>query len=641
MKVVYDWIKEYVGDTLPNVEKLEELLTFHAFEIDGVSDVKGATVIDVKVLPDRSSDCFSHRGIAREIATLIDTPLHHDPLRDDVLLEPKTEAIQVHIENEKACRRFTAALVTGVTIGESPMWLRTRIEALGQRSINNVVDATNYVMYALGQPLHAYDAGRLTHTDGVWKIEVRMAQEGESITTLTGDEYSLDNTVQLIVDAEKQNPIGIAGIKGGVDALVDSQTTALIVESANFDPVLTRKASQALKLQTDASKRFENNVSPTLAPYGLKAAVALICEIAGGSCGGYIDTYPNPRDNDSVTVTHTHINALLGLSLSRENIENILTRLGFLFVYEADAWTVTPPHERTDISIPADVIAEIGRVYGYEHVTALPPEPAPLREYNARHFYSEKIRNVLVSHGFSEVITSSFRKRDVITLHNALASDKGSLRSTLKENITEVLDKNMANLDLLGISDLRVFEIGTVFHKNASGDDVVEYVSLALGVRKKQQGYSPKDDVLLKEIIMELEAILGVPLMGKIEQGIFECNLSEYILKLLEPDAYDVFEKGSDATFVAYSVYPFISRDIALWVPEGHEAESVMSVIREEAGELLVRLTLFDTFTKEGKTSFAFRLVFQSMERTLTDQEVHTVMEKVTIACQNNGFTVR
>jgi phenylalanyl-tRNA synthetase beta chain len=641
MKVVYDWLKEYIGEEMPEMNKLEELFTFHAFEIDGIEEIGGEEVIDVKVLPDRAGDCLSHRGIARELSALIGKPLVKDPLASPVTLSPMTEKVRVTIENPDNCRRFGCALLTGVSVKESPEWLRARLEALGQRSINNVVDATNYVMLALGQPLHAYDGDKFPHADGVWHFGVRMAKEGEEVAILGGNVHVLKDTVQVITEAGADSPVGIAGIKGGKAAEIDTGTTTVILEAANFNPQVTRKGAQVLKLQTDASKRFENNISPELVPYALTECVNLILEIAGGTGEGYADVYPSPEKNREVAVTLVQINALLGVALTEGAVEDIFTRLGFTYTKGGGGWSVAAPFERRDILIPEDVIAEVGRVYGYEHVTSVEPEQMPVSEVNARHYYSEKVRELLVAEGFSEVITSSFRKKDEIELLNALASDKGCLRSSLRENIKEVLDRNMPNADLLGVTNVQVFEIGTVFTRTADGTDVIEHISVALGVRMKQQGFTPKDDERLKEVVKKIEGTLGVAVEAHREGGVAEIDMTALIERLPVPTAYDAYVANADVRFTPYSSYPFISRDIALWVPEPVSAEEIESLLREKAGELLVRISLFDEFKKDGRTSYAFRLVFQSFERTLTDEEVGVIMGTLTAEAKSRDFEVR
>lgn len=641
MKVLHSWLKEYCGEAIPNVQTVDDLLTFHAFEIDGIETVGDETVIDVKILPDRASDALSHRGIAHEISALTSKSLAHDPLKCTPVLSPVSDKLKVTIENPENCRRFSVALMTGVKVGGSPEWLATRLKALGQRSINNVVDATNYVMLSLGQPLHAYDAKRFVSENGVWHFNVRMAREGEEVVTLTGETKTLSPLVQVIANMNGDVPVGIAGIKGGKSAEVDATTVDILLESANFNPQVTRKASQALKLQTDASKRFENNLSPELASYALVEVVELIKKIAGGTCEGFVDVYPTPMHNTPVLVTHDRINALLGITLTKEIVEDIFARLSFSYTQDGEVWTVTAPFERTDIVIAEDVIAEVGRVHGYKHIASVVPESVPLSEINARQYYSEVIRELLIEEGFSEVITSSFRKKDEIALLNALASDKGCLRSSLEKNIIETLDKNIGNADLLGLPYIQVFEIGTVFERTADGKDVTEHVSLALGVRMKSNGYTPKDDARLAEMVSKLETALNTNLEGKVTKGVYECNFTEVIAKLPIPTSYVPFTSVPDNTFVPYSLYPYITRDIALWVGEGITAESILTLIKEEGGSLLTHVRLFDEFQKDGRTSYAFRLIFQSFEKTLTDEEIQPIMSRIETSLKAQGHEIR
>ena len=642
MKVLHSWLKEYVGDAMPAPSEVERLLTFHAFEIDEVTEEGAETVIDVKVLPDRAGDSLSHRGIAHELAVHLGTSLAHDPFRSVPVLPQKIETITAHIDPETGCRRYMAARVSGVRITESPAWLKGRLEALGQRSINNVVDATNYVMLSLGQPLHAYDATKIENGNGVVALSVSLAHEGESIETLSRETRTLHTSIPVIRDASSGVALGIAGVKGGLYAEITTGTTTLILEAANFDPERTRKAAQTLKLPTDAAKRFENNLSPQVAPYALSELIRIVLELAGGTCDGYVDVYKESEQNPEVRVTARDINARLGLSLSPQIMKDIISRLGFSIREEGEeAWVVQAPFERRDIRIPEDVTEEIGRVHGYEHVAAVVPTPSPLSEINPYHYYGERIRATLIDAGFSEVVTSSFRKRDEVELQNALASDKGFLRSTLRNNLIESLDRNMPNADLLGILQVQIFEIGTVFHKTEDGSDVTEHMSLALAVRTKQQGFSPKDDARLLEVQTLLETALGAPLAATIEKGVLECDFSELLTKLPAPSAYEPYTAQTSTLFKPYSLYPFISRDIALWVPETTTEDDVRSFIESNGGALLFSIRLFDTFTKEGRVSYAFRLIFQSLERTLTDSEVGEVMERITQSLVAQEFEVR
>jgi phenylalanyl-tRNA synthetase beta chain len=342
----------------------------------------------------------------------------------------------------------------------------------------------------------------------------------------------------------------------------------------------------------------------------------------------------------TVLVSSARVNALLGLSLPAEDMVAILKRIGAT-VKQVDAATLScmGPFERTDLNLEEDYIAEIGRVYGYQHVVSVVPPAVPLKEINARHYYSEVVRETLLVHGFGEVITSSFRKKDDVKLLSSLASDKGYLRSSLMPGMHEALDKNASFVDLLGATDTRMCEIGTVFHK-AEGT-VQEHVALCFGVRLKQTGYSGKEDAIVASIVLALEAALGTNLVFTTTKGVAEINFSEVIARLPVPASYQPVVKTKDVAYQAFSMYPAVTRDIAMWVGEGTEVAAVVSVLDAAAGPLRVRTTHVDAFTKDGRTSLAFRLVFQAHDRTLTDEAVNSVMEQVYAAATNVGWQTR
>ena len=382
MKVVHSWLKDYLGDALPTPAQVEELLTFHSFEIDGLEEVGGEAVLDVSVLPNRASDCLCHRGIAREIASLVGVSLVHDPLAEIPTLAT-TDKIVVDIKNEVACPRFTAALVTGVTVGDSPEWLKKRLHALGVRSINNVVDATNYVMYALGEPMHAYDADLFPQTNGKWRFVVRDARAGETISLLAESGKDEDRIVELtgtellIVDGSSDTPIGLAGVKGGRYAGVHAGTKNIIIEAAHFHPTITRKTARRLGIVIDASKRFENEPSRALPPYAQSEIIKLITDIAGGTFEGWVDECKETKTNPEVVVPVMRANALLGLMLSSMDIQAILVRIGATIVTATgDSFTVVGPWERNDLNITEDFIEEIGRIHGLHNIVSIHPEPS-------------------------------------------------------------------------------------------------------------------------------------------------------------------------------------------------------------------------------------------------------------------------
>ncbi len=645
MKIVHSWLKDYLGDSLPTPARVEELLTFHSFEVDGVEEVEGEAVIDVDVLPNRSSDCLCHRGIARELASLIGTELAHDPLKEKTELST-TDKIVVTIENPEACPRFSATLITDITVGDSPVWLQKRLKALGVRSINNIVDATNYVMYALGEPMHAYDADLFAQVDGKWNFVIRNAKVGETVGLLAEGGKDEDRVVELtgtellIVDGATDTPIGLAGVKGGRYAGVHAGTKNIIIEAAHFHPTITRKTARRLGIVIDASKRFENEPSRELIPYAQADIIKLITDIAGGTFEGWIDEYKETKVNPEVVVPVMQANALLGLSLTSMEVQSILVRIGARIVTATgDSFIVVGPWERTDLNITEDFIEEIGRVHGLHHVVAIQPVPMSLAEPNIRQFYTEAIRQELIQNGFSEVITSSFSNKDLIQLQNSLASDKSYVRSNLKSNLHKVLGANFTHTDLLGMPDVRVFEIGTIFDKTETS--VSEHVSIALGVRTKGNGYNPKDDTILKAACETVDQVLGAKLEWNLEKGVSEANLSEVLLSLNVPTSYGEYISKPISTYKQVSVYPAMSRDIALWVGEGELVHTVESAILQAAGDLVVRLSLFDTFTKDGCTSYAFRIVFQSFDRTLTDAEVTVHMDNVYKTVAENGWEVR
>ncbi|MEK7639467.1 MAG: phenylalanine--tRNA ligase subunit beta [Patescibacteria group bacterium] len=646
MLILYSWLKEYLGEAMPSVEETERLLTFHAFEVDGAEVLDNDAVFDVKILPNRGSDCLSHRGIARELASIIGRPLAVDPLATTPPELAKTDKLSVSILNPHACPRFTASLVKGVVVKESPAWLKARLEAIGQRSINNIVDATNYAMFALGQPLHAYDADLFPQVEGKWQFIVRDARPGDTVSLLAEAGKTEDRIIELfssellIVDGSSDIPIGLAGVKGGRYAGVHQGTKNIIIEAAHFHPTLTRQTARRLGIVIDASKRFENEPSRELPLYAQSEIIKLITDIAGGTFEGMIDEYKERKDNPSVVVTTARTNALLGLSLSLSDIKNIILRVGAQIVREDEiSVTAVGPFERTDLLIEEDFIEEVGRLYGLENIASVVPPALPITEINARHYYSEQVRSVLLDLGFSEVITTSFQKKGDLQLKNAVASDKSYLRSNLKKNLVEALDKNFLHTDLLGIDGVRVFEIGTVFTKTDQG--VAEHISLTLGVRLKGGGHSPKDDVAITTAVEALSQSLGQAIVASANKGVAEINFTELLSRLPQPTAYTPFIKGKDVSYKAPSVYPAVARDIALWVGSETDVTAVEALLRATAGPLCVRLALFDTFTKDNRTSYAFRLVFQSYERTLTDTEVNAVMEKIYLTVKEKGWEVR
>src|SRR3990167_9426483 len=461
MKISRNWLQTFFEEPLPEAQVIADALTFHAFEIESVE----GEILDVKVTPNRGHDCLSHRGIARELSAILKMPMKVNyggaaPL----ILEPKTDALKVTVENSQLCPRFAAAYITGVKVGASPEWLRTALESIGQKSINNVVDATNYVMFNVGQPLHAFDASKLKMKNEKWKIVVRNAKAKEKMIGLDDKEYILSESMLVITDGNTGEAVSIAGIKGGKPTGIDEATTAIVLEAANWDGVTIRKTSQVLKLRTDASDRFQQVISPELASYGLKAAVDLIVQVAGGEVQGFVDEYPKPQERKTVSVSLEKVNAVLGTKLAELDVADAFTRLDLPFEKKGDSFTVTVPFKRLDLVIPEDLIEEVARIVGYDKIpaTGLPAFPNK-PGINANFYAAEQKRQELVAKGYSEVFTSVFAEKGERMVANKVDGVRPYLRANQTDGLKDALEKNVRNKDLLQLYKVKLFEIGTVW----------------------------------------------------------------------------------------------------------------------------------------------------------------------------------
>jgi phenylalanyl-tRNA synthetase beta chain len=638
MKVSRTWLQKYFEAPLPSAEEIADALTFHSFEIEEVA----GDLLDVKVLPDRAADCLSHRGITREVSAVLNIPLARDPLREALEEFPTTSKLSISVEDDTACPRYMGAIVRGVKVGSSPAWLREAIESVGQRSINNVVDATNYVMLDIGQPLHAFDVGKLQKKleakDGAYAIRVRGAYE-EKITTLTGEEYALPDGTLLIVDENSDAPVGIAGIKGGIAAAITTDTTDLIIESASFDGTMIRKASQRLKLWTDASQRFQNKPSPELVAYAMRDVLKLITDIAGGEVEGVVDVYTQRAEGspDSfsapVSVSLSKINALLGSSYQLEEVEHAFDRLGFSYSVLNDEFVVTPPFERRDITISENLIEEVGRILGYENIQSV-SLPTLAQVPDQKRFRGvERIKDFFVERGFTEISTQTFAVEGDILLANPLDQTRPALRTTLAENMREALVRaaTVAPRVLSPNEPIKLFEIGTVFTNTGE--------SLALVFGAAHRGEAS----MLEQTAQDLKEGLIIESFA-IDSNVYEATLPELHLETYG-EGYEP-RTISLGAYRPFSIYPFALRDVAVWTPAGTEEDEVANLILGSAGELLARVDLFDRFEKtiddETRISYAFRLVFESFERTLSDEDLNPLMEKITNTLNSQkGWQVR
>ncbi len=630
MKVSRAWLQKYFEKPLPEVEEISNALTFHSFEVEEVM----GEVLDVKVLPDRAAYALSHRGVAYELAAALGEPLSNDPLRTALPVWEETEKLSISIEDEEKCPRYIGALVTGVSVGPSPEWLKAALEAVGQRSINNVVDATNYVMLNIGQPLHAFDAANLSLENDAYSIFVRGAREGEKTTTLTGEEFALPEGTLVITDKHTDAILGIAGVKGGKAAAIETTTKNILIESANFNGTLVRKTSQALKLWTDASLRYQNKISPELAAYGMRDVLALILEVAGGEVEGIVDVHSAFHIPQIVSVTLEKIQSVLGVSFSSEEVEGALGRFTLSYKKEGSIFIVTVPFERRDLVIPEDLIEEVGRILGYERVLPIQlPTIATTPDQN-RYRGIERVKDFMATLGFSEISTQTFAVKGDVLLSNPLDQTKPALRTTLSKNMKEALTRavTVAPRVLGPDTFIKLFEVGTVFENN------FEHPSLCFGFHQLS---GKKTTSLLAETSSHLTDEFGMHI-SIVDECIAEIDLSSISLETLGAEYQP--KKIALGAYQPFSLYPSAVRDIAIWTPEGTEESEILMVIEREAGEgaLLARVDQFDRYMKEERLSYAFRLVFQSFERTLTDADLDPIMEKITTALNaKEGFEVR
>lgn len=615
----HKWLNSYFDTDIPEPNEVARLLNVHALEVEGIEQKRDDHAIDVDVLPDVAHFALSHMGVARDLGAIINVPLKKHEERPIAVIELEPLSIDI---TSKTGRRYIGRRIENIKNAPSPEWLKNYLETIGERSINAVVDATNFIMLDVNQPLHAFDADKV-----VGGIQVRYATEGEKIILLDGVEVELTETDTVIADDE--GPLAVAGVKGGKRAEVTESTTRIIAESANFDPVAVRKTSRRIKVINNSSKRFENGVPQSTAELGMDRLTDLLFDIFGNDIqiGEKVDVYPVQQEEVSFEINLSEIASVLGLDIPKDDTVRILNALEVGIEDKGEILSLAIPSYRTDLHTTNDIAEEVGRLYGYDHIEGIKPEigdaPTP-GEFEG----IMALKQLLVSEGFSEVFTSSFRKKGDVKVIRPVAKDKAYMRTDLSQNMAEVLEKGVYYSDLIGVDRVKVFEIGKTFK------DGNEELHLCIGVSGK------KADGVCDEIIGKINEVFGISLERETKQGIVEVSLEGITLSA---DSFVAPQELIDVQFKTLSPYPFIARDIALFVSEGVTAEEIEKMIAEEAGELLVNHRLFDAFQKDGRQSYAFRLVFQSFEKTLTDAEVDPIMKNVTARLEGAGdeFEVR
>jgi phenylalanyl-tRNA synthetase beta chain len=699
MLISHNWLKKYFtedgtsdGASLPNIKTIENTFTMGIFEVEevktAVSGDLSDTIFDIKVLPDRAHYCYSHRYVAQELGALLNIKAKlpvYDPEKISSQVDETNQnlAVAVNVAGEKVglentgdenarfvCPRYMARLVENVEAGSSPVWLKNQLEVLGQRSINTLVDLTNYIMLETGQPLHAFDADKV---EGA--INVRFAKEGEIIILLDGTEVKLSTDILIIAD--DKGALAIAGVKGGKKVEVTSETKRIIIESANFDSVSVRKTSQKVGIKNEASKRYENKVTPERTALAMNAISEFLASVFPGAKFGKItDIYLGKPSEDTkkFDVSVDFINNAIGLTekIDANKIIEILARCDIKAESKGDnvsgekvpngssaekKLTVFVPSYRLDLEIGYDIVDEVGRLLNYMNLVPVELSQENNRPILKNYYYTNAFRMVFKQLGFSEVYTHSLKESGDIEILNPLNIERGFMRNTIGESLMKNLEHNLRFADLLGIDSVKVYETGSIFGGKK------ERLSIAFGIAnsKKVKGYdfeaeaekifeqimaseffanvavtdATKLDIeLLKSSAKFTEANVGTGGVNVVG-NVCEIDLQKVIDALPIPMNDTSFETPKIIKYKKYSQYPFMSRDISVFVPgEADQADLVKSIIVKNGTGLLSSIRLFDIYTKnkEGepiKTSYALRLVFQSDDRTLTDDEITAIMQSI------------
>ena len=684
MKVVYNWLKDFVDVAVPPQE-LASRLALSGTNIGSVESGRHGAVIDAEIGSNRP-DCLGHYGIAREVAAICKLPLKRVSPKPAESAAKAGDAIKVEIQAPELCGRFTARVIRNVKIQPSPNWLKDRLEASGVASISNVVDISNYVMFELGHALHTFDCDKVRDH----KIVVRPARRQEKIRTLDGVERQLDPGICMISDGDGSRAIGIGGIMGGAETEISSSTKNVLIECAWFDPVAIRRASRSLKLHTEASMRFGRGADPEMAELASRRSAELILELAGGELlAGVVDVYPGKRAPKKIRVTRAEILRVMGADVPDKQIEASLSALGFAPVRVDHnrgaegsllaAWECTQPSWRAEVEREIDLIEEIARIYGLDK---FPPRLPAARQGAARLPHAEaetRLRERLIGLGYREIVTiphvagerdALFRPAGVLParLSNPLSEEAGVLKSTGIVTMSAALEWNLNH----GQRNARLFEIGR--HYRLEGNRSVETGVLTIGATgeaRERNLYESSREYSFADLKGALDEIgqladgrdaqrfqwsdggpewldaarrgrlqLGNAELGmagqlkrriadrlKLRQGIF---LAEIQLAAL----YSAMQSGKTALcYAPLPRFPAVERDFSLLLADGVSFAQISESIRSLNIQEIASIEAADLFrgksVPDGKYSLLVRVIFQSREATLTDAQISHFEEKI------------
>jgi len=683
MKYSYNWLKEYVPK-LPEPKKLVELLTMRAFEVEGVEVVGKDTVLEIKVLFNRAFDCLSHIGMAREIAAIGDYRLRTTDYRprEDKSLKIK-DFLSIDVQDKKLCPRYSARVVVDVKISESPRWMQDRLVACGLRPINNIVDITNYVMLETGQPMHAFDLDKI----GGGRIIVRRAKTEERIITLDEGNSERELNENILVIADDSEPLAIAGIKGGKKAEIGIDTKAIILEAANFELTATRKNSKALNLRTDASVRFENGLDVNSTLRALDRAAELIQKIVGGKIvSGIADSQAARPRRASTAVAHSYIESLLGVNIKSGEVVNIFKRLLLptkVIKKKNDIfYEVLIPSWRNDLATGEDLIEEVGRLCGYEKIPAIMPTSVLIAaDKNEELINEDAMKDIMVGAGYAEVYNYSlisesdkevFGLKEMVGPRHPLSREQKYLRPNLIVGLAKNVESNLRYFD-----EIRLFEIGRVFRLEGKKIREKKMISGVLGakmerVRKRVEKSLFSEGKGIIDLLLEKMGVADVwygdfpaetnemrmfqpakralvktenktlGWLGEINKtslSVLGIGESVFAFELDFELLNELVER--EVAYRAPSKYPAIVRDLSLLVQPQTKIDQVLDIIENIGGALIIDTELFDVYEKGGQKGLAFRIIYQSNERTLTDVEVNASQQKIIKAMEERGWEAR
>lgn len=652
-----------------------------AKDVLGLNDV----VLEFELTANRA-DCFSVFGLVREIAAITGNKPHFPEIKVNEDDNTKLNDIfSVEIADPDLCSRFSTRMLKNVKIGPSPEWMQQRLEGAGIRSINNVVDVTNFVMIELGHPMHAYDYDKITGK----KLIARRAIEGEELHTL--DDTSRKAKGEMLVIADSEKAAGLAGIMGGFETEITDTTTTVVLESADFYGPCIRRTARACGLSSEASGRFERGIDSETTIKALDRAAQLLQEMGACTvCEGIVDVYPNPKQANYVTFTPEQINNHLGTNIAKDVMLNIITSVGFdVTKDENDEITVKVPSWRNDVTCMADISEEIARLHGFDKIKSTLPNGVSMQgTQSAKQTFIDKVKASLSSQGLYETISfaltneETFNKlnipqdsplRKAVPIMNPLSDEYPLVRTTLLSSIFDNLARNLARKN----DDVALFEVGSVFFPKALPvtelpDEVVKIAGAITG-RRNAQGWNQTNDMVdfydAKGIIEELFANLRVTrytveagthyamhpgktalfkkgrdviaTVGEVHPAVLSAYGITKPVYIFELDATTVMKyMAKDLKYKALPKYPATSRDLAMLVDVDVNAADIEKAMTKAAGQNLTQITLFDVYTgkqvEEGKKSLAFSLTFQSNDKTLTDAEIDPAIEKIVAKLQKD-----